>query len=595
MTFRHTSIAFLVTLSLATYVWIFENPFQVPQDSSRDQRQLLGEITPDAVSAIEIHQGEQTLRLAQAQGDWHILSPITYPAEATKIQALLQNLTTLTYQSAISPTPNAPPTDSDPYGLDTPTRSVILEFDRSPLTVTVGLPAPGKIHFVKRSDSDQIFTVATSDLASINATTDHWRDPRVFPHPTSRIESIQASSPLGQVLLRRSPQDRSWEMETPVSKARIDESFLTFFIQQLSELRVSTFPNQTPASPQTSLTLELEGQPPYELQIHSPTSENPALAHAFLPNSNTAITLPTAFGDLIEDPVKAFRSPYVLDSEFAFDSLEFTGDRNFKLIRDVSNGRWWLGKIEQQAADDRLVAQLLLQLRELRITDFVTDELQNEADFGLNAPSLRLMFSNSNPNSNPNTESEAPSSLLVRFGAKIRNHLMAHRSDESSVYAVPYGAVMQLPQRPFQLQDRQLWQIDETAIFRLTVHKTESPPQIWHRDDARWQSNEQLLNEVESAALQAVVTALAQVKVESWTHQGLDIKERFGIGKKERLVIETQTESDEGSYQVEFGSISPRGHRYAMIAEDGIETVFEFPGPLYVQLHEVLRMNPPEQ
>jgi len=168
---------------------------------------------------------------------------------------------------------------------------------------------------------------------------------------------------------------------------------------------------------------------------------------------------------------------------------------------------------------------------------------------------------------------------------------MTHRSDEPSVYAVPYGAIKQLPAYAFQLRDRRLWNFAPKDIAELKIMTPERAPHTLERDDSTWRNGDAPLGQVEAATLNGYLRELSEVSVESWTIRSPAAAARYGIGKRAQLEI-TIAEGDQADLKIlKFGSISPRRHRFAETEVDGIPTVFEFPGPLYSKLNRALGLE----
>jgi hypothetical protein len=590
MTFRHTTVLFIIASVLLGYVWLFENPFQEDSRNSQTDRRLLPGVDAHSATAIEIKHSNQTLRLVKETNGWKLEQPLSYSADETKIDALLGSLAQLQYQSAIPPSESKIQANENLYGMDSPSGHLQIEADKTIHKLVFGSTSPGNITFVKQGDSDLVYTLSSEALKSINTDSDHWRDPRVFPHATSDITEIHIIGPGNEILLTRPEDAPNWVMNQPHQGARLDETTVKWFLQALAELRVASFSSTKEMASQITINLGLRKGERYSLQLKSPHTDNPALLWAFLPDSDTSISLPTAFAEQIVDPVKAFRNPYVLDPGFEFDSLEVRGAEVFTLTKDLSTGNWSITKPYEFPADERLVNLFLRQLVELRINDFVTDEMTDESQYGIDSPLKSLTFSRT-PSS---IDAEpVPPPLVVRFSFEVRNHVMTHRSDEQSVYAVPYGAVMQLPKRAYQLRERTLWNIKTETISRIRVIHPEQPESEFRRIDGTWQKQDIAYGEVESAAVQELIEQLANVKAEAWTDRGTEIGPRYGIGKKASIVIETSNSSAEDAPQISFGSVSPRGQLYAMSTLDNIPTVFEFPGKLYVKLNQLMSLEIP--
>ncbi len=588
MSFRHTASLLVLALALASYIWWFENPFKPQQIVAEVDRRLFPELDIHTVSSIALKQGENPVAIEAKQNGWEITTPIQYPAEPTRVAAFLETLSKLSYQSALPVDNSSSNKEADLYGLQSPRTIVSLVQGNRTLQLEIGSDSPGNITFVKRAESPQVYTLLTDALEPVDTDPDTWRDPRVFSYPSSEIRSIHVASPANQATLTRDSPQEDWIMQSPHRGARLDKQFITFFLQQLTELRVDSFHPRLDLPAQITLQLGLTGNRTYTLELLAPNETDPSLIWARLPDSGSTIAMPQVFASELVDPAKTFRSSYVFDPGFLFDTIEFEGLESFTLHQDNTTGQWSITHPEKMPADPALVAQLTRQLVELRITDFITDDLTDENLFGLDTParSITLSLSNAGQNGIPD---QAP--LRVRFGSNVRGHLMTHRSDEQSVYAVPFGAVSQLPSQAFKLRTRTLWpQKNETTTAIRVIHEGATLRE-WQQSDGQWQVGGKSLGDIESAAFDALVSELLAVRVAAWTSVGAESEARYGMGKIAALEIVTTNEDQALTRRIRFGSKTARGNRYAATELDGRVSIFEFPKDFFVKLNQVLNLD----
>ena len=80
---------------------------------------------------------------------------------------------------------------------------------------------------------------------------------------------------------------------------------------------------------------------------------------------------------------------------------------------------------------------------------------------------------------------------------------------------------------------------------------------------------------------------MVQSEAIAWTDRGDDVGPRYGIGTKGILPLQSGSGPSSQEIKLQFGSLSPRGNRYAAPDLDGLQTVFEFPGRLFVELNRM--------
>lgn len=569
---RHTCTLLLIAGLLAGYAWLFENPHSKKKENDK---RIFPELIADAVTSLTIQNAVGRLQMTQTNGTWRLRSPVDYPAEETKIRALLENLAQLRCQSDLASPPENEQTDL--YGLEPPAQSIVLVGDDISLRLQVG-DTENTVAFVQRSDSKRIYTAPADTLKPLSGDLDYWRNSKVFPHPVSEITDLIFTGD-GRMHLTRSADNAPWRMAEPTPGARLDQDALSIFFQQLAELRVSSFDGTAAAGKHATLEFRLAGGLRYPIELLGARADNSALHRARLGSTDVSFSA-TWVHPLLK--ANAFRSPYLLDQNLKFEKITVHAGEKFTLSPRADARSWQLftpNKATPAPADNRLAAQFLSQLAELRIRKFLAEGEWSR--FGLDSPLLALTFHRRNAE-------KAPAEMLhVRFGRKIYDNIAARRSDESAVYAVPYEAVMSLPAYAWELRDRRLWNFDTQEVAKLKWISSDSVSRIWRRSGAVWQIDDSPLGEVESAVLSECLYRLSEVRVESWTSRGPNAGARYGIGHHARIEIEFKDSGPMPPKRLDFGKITAQGHRYAESEVDGEPMIFEFPGALCLQLSQV--------
>ncbi len=578
MSHRHTWTLVLIAGLLAGYVWFFEHPRSNGRAPAADY-QIFPELAAGAATSLTLQNAAgRTLHLARTNGTWHLQEPIRYPAENAKIRALLEDLAQLQYQSEVVASPDD--MKADLYGLETPAQSLAIAGGGVSLKLHIGhTESAGRIVFVRRSDQKQIYTVSADTLKPLEREANYWRDSRVFPHSVSQITDLILDGG-SRVHLTRSAADADWKMIEPVSDARLDLDFLALFFQQLAELRVSSFDPTAEAERHTLLEFRLANGFHYLIELLGARADNPALHRARLGRSRTHASISAIWANQLQ-VAKAFRSPYLLDQNLQFNQITVRAKEKFTLSLVANTRIWQITEPNPIPVDNGLMKRFFQQLTNLRINEFMADGEVDEARFGLDFPIRTLTFS-----SPANT-------LRVRFGLKIHNNLMAHRSDEPSVYAVPYKAVFELPAYAWQLRDRKLWSFDAQDIATLHIVHPNQTTQSWQRSDAAWRIDNTPLGELETAEFNEYLYRLSQAMAESWTSREPNAGAQYGTDSGARIEIEFKDSSKTPPKRLKFGMLSPRGYRYAETEVDGMPTIFEFPGALYPQLNRVFGLDAP--
>lgn len=577
---RHTCALLLIACLLAGYAWFFERPNSKRKETAAAKR-IFPELTVDVVTSLTIQNIGGRLQMTQTNGTWRLQSPVDYPAEETNIRALLENLAQLRYQGEPASSSEEDQSDLDLYGLEPPAQSIILAGDDVSLQLQVG-DSESAVTFVQRSDSKRIYTVPSQTLKPLARDVDYWRNSKVFPHSISQINDFIFNG-VGRMHLKRSEDGAAWQMVEPTPSARLDQDALSIFFQQLAELRVGSFDATAAPAKHAILEFLLDGGLRYSIELLGARPDNPAWHRARLGSARTDVSIPTTWVHRLLK-ANAFRSPYLLNQNLKFEKITIHAEEKFTLSTNAEALSWQISTPTQATlmqADNRLTAQFLSQLAELRIRKFFAEGEWDAGRFELDSPILTLTFHRRE------AENARVKMLHVQFGRKIYDNIAARRSDEPSVYAVPYEAVMRLPAYAWELRDRNLWNFDAQDVARLKWMHPNQAARTWQRSGAVWQIGNTSLGEVESAVLNECLYRLSKVMVESWTSRDPNSDAQYEVGHHARIEIEFKDGNPTSTKILNFGKITLQGHRYVESEVDGKSTIFEFPGALYHQLHQV--------
>lgn len=270
-------IALIIALSL--YL-IMRNP-----DRTHYQLPDFPEISGKDISKIEIEKGDTTIVLNKKDKAWHI-APQEYPADAEKIQGLLDTIEELSLTAMVSEA-----RDYKRYDLNDAKKitvrawiddSLIREFE-------VGKAAASYQHtFLKLPGDDRVYHAQKNFRGKFDQTVDSLRDKTILSFDQDEIEKVHITKGKQSIVLHRkqvpvkvtatqknegqsppSPEEKTvWE--TPKGK-RADESRLNHLLSTLSKLRCEKYIDNQVKNDFTSpiCTLQLSGNQEYTLSIFS--------------------------------------------------------------------------------------------------------------------------------------------------------------------------------------------------------------------------------------------------------------------------------------------------------------------------------------
>ena len=179
------------------------------------------------------------------------------------------------------------------------------------------------------------------------------------------------------------------------------------------------------------------------------------------------VLLPKAALDTLRHPFSEYRDRRLATVDPALvDTIEVRAEDFFTLRRET-NGAWRVTEPLNFAADAEIVNDLVASLGSLVALDFVKDVVTDFSAYGLAKPARQYALRTSTTNA-----AGAPTNALLvqlELGATQADRAFARRRDEDSVYAVPLGSVLRLPQALFQVRDRHVWNFAASNV--VAVHE----------------------------------------------------------------------------------------------------------------------------
>jgi hypothetical protein len=179
-------------------------------DDLRD-RQLLPPV--DAADKVVIeHRPGETIELAKKDGDWSIVKPASYRADANVVTGLLSNLTNGRISRFVSDSPS----NLAEYGLEQPTLNVSVSIGKGPpQSLAFGKQTSSggeQDYYVKRADSQSVYTVPDWIFKEVNKTVTDLRDKTVLTFDPSNVGLVRVENNGQKFTLKLDKKDK-WQIE----------------------------------------------------------------------------------------------------------------------------------------------------------------------------------------------------------------------------------------------------------------------------------------------------------------------------------------------------------------------------------------------
>ncbi len=476
-------------------------------------------------------EGQPALVFEIRDAKWHMVEPVSWPAEHFVVDADAKRIKDLQYvRSYAADDPDGPTPQMT--SLDKPTRVIKLtDKEGKSYVVKIGArQALSEKTYVQREGDDRVFLIDADLDALMKKNVDEYRGRNVAQFAQNDAIRVEASGENAYVLVN---DDRDWTIEAPV-RGRADASKVTNLLRAISMLRVKTFVQDDPASlrpygledPQLQLKVEVEKKTP------KPPPPPPASAPAETEYDIERNTIRLALGGVAGEEVFA----RLLDDETSntifkiakadYDNLSTdleslrdkqiapvqparvqhvrveSGGSDVSLVKDDT--QWRIespaGEGPSSPAEFAAVDDLLRGISELTAIGFESKELPT---YGLEKPRCVLQV----------RQEGRLEPIVLEIGGLTPSKTGAYVRNVSEDYiaVVPAAAAESLVVSPVAFRSRELLKFARAWASRLDVD-TEDGDCVVVREGGAWRFSEPVEGRAEMAAVNNILSNLANLR-----------------------------------------------------------------------------------
>ncbi len=143
------------------------------------------------------------------------------------------------------------------------------------------------------------------------------------------------------------------------------------------------------------------------------------------------------------------------------------------------NEQWEIVKPLQARGDDQKIGDLVAQLTNARIQEFVADDKGDLQPYGLSDPRGSVTIYAAN-------DKEGRTLQLGAVAEKIEDAIYVRSLSRQAVYALPQKTGELLTVRPNDLRDRHLLRLDTNTLDRLSIEAVGQPKIVLARKEQNW-------------------------------------------------------------------------------------------------------------
>lgn len=605
---KTTRILVVLALGLSAFIFFYER--KLPDTEQRRQlaERLFPRFEAARATSLEVTRPNQgTLRAEQQNNVWTLTVPFPYPAQSTRIEALLNDVAGLTQHAYISAQELLSRTNGlAEFGLNPPLAKLIVQEDGRAIELVIGAKTLVREQvYLQIVGSEGVFVCDGALLEHLPASANDWRDTALLRLKGLTYNRLAVRTGPRDVEAQLDPLTRLWRLTKPMP-VRADSLVLDAFLGEFQRWQIASFVTDNPGA-----DLESFGLQPPEVQFVIGQGTNDLVRVSFgkspagntnlvyaLQGSHTNVVLVAAdLLDVLRDSFNIFRDRHLISVPTnAIEVIEVRANDEAFSLRRQPDGAWRGIEPAPFPADAALVNEFLAALNNLEIREFVKDVATSFdlSSYGLAKPTRQYVLKTTATNA----LAAATNSTLAQidFGAEQSNRVYARRTDENSVYALSPGD--RLPRAAFQLRDRRIWQFTTNNVngFTITLH---GQTRKFIRDATRqWTVASGPPGTPVPLALDETLYRFGQLWAERWVARGDDQLARYGFTETaHELSLDLREGDHTRPFIVQFGHFSPRGHPYAAVLLDEQRLIFEVPLALYQPYQELLRelnlLHPP--
>jgi hypothetical protein len=556
-----------------------------------------------SVSAIEVIAKGATNRVELRDARWRLVQPLAYPAEKLYIEALLKACSELTPHTSISATTTeTQPQGAADYGFNPPQIKIRITQQSGDVVMEIGKKSPSeKFVYVRADGTDGIKIVDAGFLNTIPVTSKDWRNRDLVALDDTPFDRLAIQTGSGGFELSRISSNATWNISLPPPVKRADNFRVAKLIQFLLIQKITDFVTDDPKAdldayglktPAATLSFSQGTNAPIAVVQFggSPTNQT-NFVYARRSTHTNIVVVPKALLNDLNTPFSMFRDRQLLSFlPETIQQIDIKAEEVISLQRQT-NDAWKITSPFPMPADKELVGRFMTNLMSLNVVTngWVSDVVADYSQFGLAPPRRSYSIFKEIPAAATNSPF-----ATIAIGLQPTNEfdtVLARRLPEEPVYKVALGIENRLPKKAFQLRDRQIWNFNHREAKAITISDKGAKRKLIRNGQKAWIFAEGSQGIINSAAIDAQVLWLGQLRAAHWAHQSEDPRFLSLLGFSDQsyaISIETHENGATNLFQIQFGKMVPPNIKYAAVKLEGRTTVFQYPLADYLTLSEFL-------
>jgi hypothetical protein len=239
MRLRNTALLALVLAILGGYLYFVERE----KIAEEERKTRLVELDSDDATGVTLTYSDREIALEKTEQGWRLTKPVAAGADDVTVKNLLRAIADAEAKKTI----DDPPADLAPFGLTTPTVTVVVTAKGQPLpALKVGkTTAVSNSTYVQRADQAKIYLTDAGFSSSMDKQPKDLRDKKIVEFKDDDITRIALRNAQGAIAMAK--KDSVWSIEQP-GTYKADSNAVRALLSTVRNLRATDFANDAPAA-----------------------------------------------------------------------------------------------------------------------------------------------------------------------------------------------------------------------------------------------------------------------------------------------------------------------------------------------------------
>jgi hypothetical protein len=473
-----TAILALLLAGLATFYYVYDVR-QAPEreKAATEKDRVFKGLEAKDVEEVTLKKADSTIQLRKTGDGWSLTAPVQARAETRAVEDLLSTVTTTRNERELE----ANPAKLADYGLAPPAAEITFKAKGQDHGLRLGGKNPTNIWvYAQLAGQPAVFLAPDSLLQAAQKPLFDFRDKTVLAFEAKDVSGLEVRPAAGPPLSAKKDGD-AWQITQPLATPA-DREQVNGLLEKLKGAKIKEFvaeaapPSGDPYGLAKPLVVTLwvgeeKARAARAVRLGKAVPEKKAVhaqregeAAVFLIDEELVKAVPTTVASLRDKTVVAFDRTKLerVDVRSAAGPVSLA----------LQNGAWRITAPAALKADEGAVSNLLGRVRDLKAKEFVADQADRLAVYGLDQPPVQVSLWEK--------DAKEPRTLLVApakgkdgsaYATVVAGAEGAARRS-GPVVLVDAKALGELAQAAPQLRDRSLFEsFDARDVTRVTIQQ----------------------------------------------------------------------------------------------------------------------------